>query len=72
MLYESEPSIAPHRGQSGHMVNGKSLISLKNFDLGWNCRDFVSGSVSAYSFLPREIAIEASVFVLLQCISRRR
>jgi hypothetical protein len=34
MLYESELSIARHRGQSGHMVNGKSPISLKYLDLG--------------------------------------
>jgi hypothetical protein len=28
-LYESEPQTTRHRGQSGHMVNGKSPISLK-------------------------------------------
>jgi hypothetical protein len=34
MLYESEWSIARHPGQSGHMVNGKSPISLKYLDFG--------------------------------------
>ncbi len=28
-LYESEPQTTRHRGQSGHMVNGNSPISLK-------------------------------------------
>jgi hypothetical protein len=72
-LYESEPPIARDRGQSGRMVNGKSPISLKRLRsrlaLPRSCRRRPG---LAYSSLPREIAIDASVFVLLQRISRRR
>ena len=73
MLYESEPSIARHPGQSGHMVNGKSPISLKRLRSRLALpRSRRRRPGLAYSSLPREIAIEASVFVLLQRISRRR
>jgi hypothetical protein len=72
MLYESEPSIARHRGQSGHMVNGKSPISLKNFDLGWHYPMLSGPAGAAYSSLAREIVIAASVLVRVHSMSRRR
>jgi hypothetical protein len=72
MLYESEPSIARHRGQSGRMVNGKSPISLKNLDLGWHCAMLSRPAGVAYSSLAREIVIAASVLVRVHSMSRRR
>ena len=72
MLYESEPQTTRHRGQSGHMVNGKSPIPLKYLDLGWHCAMLLRPAGVAYSSLAREIVIAASVLVRVHSMSRRR
>jgi hypothetical protein len=55
------------------MVNGKSPISLKRLRSRLALpRPYRRRPALAYSSLPREIVIEASVFVLLQRMSRRR